>query len=159
MAAIPVWFWGDIMSNVVLDQKKISKILPQAYPFIMIDRIIDFKRDESLVAVKNITGNEWVFEGQMYKTDVFPETLVIEAAAQTALVFYVLNNDIEGRISHQIRLSGIKSKFSEAVHIGDQLRLTTGEFKMLKARGYIDVDIARDDVSISKVKIFYVLPD
>ena len=64
MAVTAVWSWGDTVDNVVLDQKQIAEILPQAYPFIMIDRVIEFEKDKSLVAVKNITGNEWVFQGQ-----------------------------------------------------------------------------------------------
>ena len=56
-----------------------------------IDKIIDFKKDESLTATKLITGNEWCFEGGKIESDVFPETLLIEAAAQTGLCLYHLS--------------------------------------------------------------------
>lgn len=88
-----------------LNSNQIAQILPQSYPFLMLDRVVDFKKGESLTAVKNITGNEWVFcspltpfganpepsrrdEGQPCQTGVFPETLLIEAAAQAAILFY-----------------------------------------------------------------------
>ena len=71
-----------------LNSTQIAQILPQSYPFLMIDRVVDFKKGESLTAVKNITGNQWVFEGQPCQTGVFPETLLIEAAAQAAILFY-----------------------------------------------------------------------
>ncbi|MBI3616986.1 MAG: hypothetical protein HY210_02055 [Candidatus Omnitrophica bacterium] len=67
-----------------LNSNQIAQILPQAYPFLMIDRVADFREGESLTAIKNITGNEWVFEGQSCQTGAFPETLLIEAAAQAA---------------------------------------------------------------------------
>ena len=71
-----------------LNSNQIAKILPQSYPFLMIDRVVDFKKGESLTAIKNITGNEWFFDDQSCKTGVFPETLLIEAAAQAAILFY-----------------------------------------------------------------------
>ncbi len=74
----------------MFDDKVIKDILPQSYPFIMIDRIVEFKKGESLTAIKNITGNEWIYEGQNVKNNIFPETLLIEAAAQAALVLYGL---------------------------------------------------------------------
>ena len=70
----------------MIDYQTIREILPQAYPFVMIDRIIDFKKGESLTAIKNITGNEWVYDAEHESNPVFPETLLIEAAAQAALV-------------------------------------------------------------------------
>src|SRR3989338_8135555 len=69
-----------------LNSSQIAAILHQSYPFLMIDRVVDFKKGESLTAIKNITGNEWVFEGQPCQTGVFPETLLIEAAAQAAIL-------------------------------------------------------------------------
>ena len=148
------------MDNVVLDQKRISEILPQDYPFIMIDRVIEFEKDKSLVAIKNITGNEWVFEGQADKADIFPETLIIEAASQAALVFYSVNStNAKGQILSRIRLGGIKSEFLQTVYIGDQLRFTTRDFKILKEKGYINVDVSRDGEDISRVKVFYGLSD
>lgn len=96
-----------------LNSNQIAQILPQSYPFLMIDRVVAFQKGESLTAIKNITGNEWMFgssveppganparrvEGQCRPpaeqespwgiTNIFPETLLIEAAAQAAILFY-----------------------------------------------------------------------
>ena len=74
----------------MIDYKTIQKILPQRFPFILIDKIIDFKMGKSLTAIKNITGNEWIFDDGALagRGSIFPETLLIEAAAQAALVLY-----------------------------------------------------------------------
>jgi 3-hydroxyacyl-[acyl-carrier-protein] dehydratase len=61
------------------DLRSLIDLLPQQYPFRMIDEIIDYKEGESLTAVKNITGNEWVFEGANAGSGTFPETLIMEA--------------------------------------------------------------------------------
>ena len=98
----------------MLNHTQLKTILPHAYPFLMIDRVEDYKPGESLMAVKNITANEWLGEGLPGQTNYFPETptwtnqnkkvqvvslplaiksntimgkgLLIEAAAQAALV-------------------------------------------------------------------------
>ncbi len=85
-----------------LNSNQIAAILPQSYPFLMIDRVVDFQKGESLTAIKNITGNEWMWEGQCRPpagaespwdtTNVFPETLLIEAAAQAAILFMPPNS-------------------------------------------------------------------
>ena len=146
------------MDNIVLDQKQIAAILPQSYPFIMIDRVIDYKKGESLVATKNITGNEWVFEAPSYKTNIFPETLIIEAASQAALIFYYLNRQEEGKeILSKIRLGGIKAEFIKIVSVSDQINLITRDFKLLGKSGYININVSRNNECISKIKVFYGL--
>ncbi len=100
-----------------LNSSQIAAILPQSYPFLMIDRVVDFQKGESLTAVKNITGNEWMFgspvepfganperrpstafgpsrrvEGWCRPSNIFPETLLIEAAAQAAILFMPPNS-------------------------------------------------------------------
>ncbi|MCK5015015.1 MAG: 3-hydroxyacyl-[acyl-carrier-protein] dehydratase FabZ [Candidatus Omnitrophica bacterium] len=143
------------MDNVVLDQKQIAEILPQAYPFIMIDRVIEFEKDKSLVAVKNITGNEWVFQGQADKTDVFPETLVIEAALQAALVLYHLNKIKEGEKRPKYVLGKIKADFDGAVLIGDQIEIKAYANKVLDTGGYSDIDVKKNGKPIVRVEIIY----
>ncbi len=143
------------MDNVVLDQKQIAEILPQAYPFIMIDRVIEFEKDKSLVAVKNITGNEWVFQGQADKTDIFPETLVIEAASQAALVLYHLNKIKEGEKRPKYVLGKIKADFDGAVLIGDQIEIKAYANKVLDTGGYSDIDVKKNGKPIVRVEIIY----
>ena len=123
----------------------------------------EFKKGEYLTAVKNITGNEWVYEGENFKTESFPEVLIIEAAAQAAFLFYRLNNEekaadifferaegesrnleticsqLRSNNKSQLLLAGIKSEFFHPVSIGDQLRLETGNHKIFKDRGFVDV--------------------
>jgi 3-hydroxyacyl-[acyl-carrier-protein] dehydratase len=143
------------MSNAVLDPQQIAAILPQAYPFIMIDKVIDFKRGESLVAVKNITGNEWAFEGQTYKTDVFPETLLLEVASQAALVLYHLNKIKEGEKKPKYVLGKITADFKGAVLIGDQIEIKAYANKMLDTGGYSDIDITKNGEHAAHIEIIY----
>lgn len=73
----------------MLDHNALKQILPQAHPFLMLDRVLEYTKGQSLIAIKNITANEWFFqeaEDDPNEIQYFPETLLIEAAAQAALV-------------------------------------------------------------------------
>ena len=75
----------------MLDHDALRKILPQAHPFLMIDRVQEYIEGESLIAIKNITADEWFFQDAFEGSSQiqhFPETLLIEAASQAALVLY-----------------------------------------------------------------------
>ncbi|MCK5082249.1 MAG: 3-hydroxyacyl-[acyl-carrier-protein] dehydratase FabZ [Candidatus Omnitrophica bacterium] len=143
------------MDNIAFDQKKIADILPQAYPFIMIDRVIEFEKDKSLVATKNITGNEWIFEGRAHKTDIFPETLIIEAASQAALVLYQLSKIKEGEKRPKYILGKITANFNTTVFVGDQLKIKAFANKMLDTGGYSDIEVTIGDEHIVHVEIIY----
>jgi 3-hydroxyacyl-[acyl-carrier-protein] dehydratase len=66
------------------DITRILELLPHRYPFLMVDRIIEMKDDESCIGIKNVTYNEPQFQGHFPSTPVFPGVLLIEAMAQTA---------------------------------------------------------------------------
>ncbi|MGE0267576.1 MAG: beta-hydroxyacyl-ACP dehydratase [Candidatus Omnitrophota bacterium] len=141
---------------MLLEEINIENILPQAHPFIMIDRVVDFKKGEYLTAVKNVTANEWFFKnaGPM---PYLPETLLIEAAAQTAVLFARLTL-IENHSGNYLFVLGrINAEFEGRAGVGDQVLLKTSNFKMMKMNGFIDVGIESETGAIAKLNIFYSL--
>ena len=141
----------------MIDYKTIQKILPQSSPFILIDKIIDFKKGESLTAIKNITGNEWIFdEGALAGcSSIFPETLLIEAAAQAALVLYGLTNLQPADKQPQYILGRSKAEFENFVYIGDQITLSAVASKMLDTGGYSDIKLSKTSQNIGTIEIIY----
>ena len=73
------------------DILEIMRLLPHRYPFLLVDRIIDIRGDESCVGVKNVTINEPQFQGHFPERPVMPGVLLIEAMAQTAGVIVMRN--------------------------------------------------------------------
>ena len=67
-----------------MDINEIMKVLPHRYPFLLIDRVVSFDPNETLVATKNVTINEPFFQGHFPGHPVMPGVLIIEAMAQTA---------------------------------------------------------------------------
>ncbi|RPH34202.1 bifunctional UDP-3-O-[3-hydroxymyristoyl] N-acetylglucosamine deacetylase/3-hydroxyacyl-ACP dehydratase [bacterium] len=106
--------------GVVFDINAIKKILPHRYPFLLVDKIIDFKMDEKIVGVKNVTPNEPFFEGHFPGQPVMPGVLILEAMAQTGGI--LLLNGIENPEGKLVFFMSINNaKFRKPVTPGDQL--------------------------------------
>jgi len=72
--------------KVVFDINQIQQILPHRYPFLMVDKIVDFKDNEYIVGIKNLTMNEEFFQGHFPGRPIMPGVLMIEAMAQTSAI-------------------------------------------------------------------------
>ena len=141
----------------MLTQEELKKILPQSYPFLLIDRVESYVSGESLIAIKNISANEWVFQGSedgANQTQYFPESLLIEAAAQAALVLYHLTK-VKGGQRPLYILGRANGEFFSRVEAGDQIRFQVSAGKMLGSGGYSNIHVSRRDEKVSDVEIFY----
>jgi UDP-3-O-[3-hydroxymyristoyl] N-acetylglucosamine deacetylase/3-hydroxyacyl-[acyl-carrier-protein] dehydratase len=112
-----------------LDIRSILDLLPHRYPFVMIDRVIEIKGDDQLVAIKNVTFNEPYFNGHFPGNPVMPGVLQLEAMAQAAGVLIIKHNNWVPRPA--FFMSADKVKFRKPVRPGDQLRI---EAKLVKVR-------------------------
>jgi 3-hydroxyacyl-[acyl-carrier-protein] dehydratase len=120
--SIPVPNDSAAPSKSTLDINEILKILPHRYPFLLIDRVIEVKRKERLVAIKNVTINEPFFVGHFPGLPIMPGVLIVEALAQAGGV--LLLTEFEDRSSKVLLFTGIeRAKFRRQVNPGDQLRL------------------------------------
>lgn len=106
-----------------LDIHKVLELLPHRYPFLLIDRVLDFVPGESLIAIKNVTINEPFFPGHFPRRPVMPGVLVVEAMAQACGLLTFQSTD-EMRAEKGVFLFvGIdKARFKRQVEPGDQLR-------------------------------------
>ncbi|MBJ37355.1 MAG: 3-hydroxyacyl-[acyl-carrier-protein] dehydratase FabZ [Gammaproteobacteria bacterium] len=102
----------------------IMQYLPHRYPFLFLDRVIEFEADKRIVAIKNVTINEPFFEGHFPVTPVFPGVLIVEALAQASGVLAFRSRDRTPEDGYIYYLAGTdKTKFKRSVVPGDQLRL------------------------------------
>jgi 3-hydroxyacyl-[acyl-carrier-protein] dehydratase len=103
------------------DIATILKVLPQRYPFLMIDRIINMRGDDSAIGIKNVTANEPQFLGHFPGNPVFPAVLMIEGMAQTAGALCCLAHGLEGPPKQVYFLTIDKAKFRKPVVPGDTI--------------------------------------
>jgi len=104
------------------DIHEILKILPHRYPFLLIDRVLELKRKERIVAIKNVTINEPFFMGHFPGLPIMPGVLIVEAIAQAGGA--LLLTEVPDRTEKVMVFTGIeRAKFRRPVGPGDQLRL------------------------------------
>jgi UDP-3-O-[3-hydroxymyristoyl] N-acetylglucosamine deacetylase/3-hydroxyacyl-[acyl-carrier-protein] dehydratase len=119
-----------LANETSLDIRRVLDTLPHRYPFLMIDRVIEFKGPDELSALKNVTINEPFFQGHYPGNPVLPGVLQIEAMAQAAGILMLRKISAEGKTA--LFMSCDKVKFRRAVRPGDQLVINV---KMTKSRG------------------------
>lgn len=120
--------------NPEIDIKRIMELLPHRYPFLLIDKIVDYKEGEYAVGLKNVTMNEPQFQGHFPGVPVMPGVLIVEAMAQTAgaLVVHSLGKQAEGKLVYFMTIDN--ARFRKPVVPGDTLHIHA---KSIKSRGMI----------------------
>jgi len=130
----------------MLEIKDIEKILPHRYPFLLIDRVLEVEPLKRAVGIKNVTFNEYFFQGHFPNEPVMPGVLIIEALAQLGAVAMLSHESFQGKTAY---FGGIKSaRFRKKVVPGDTLRLEVeiekikGPAGIGKAAAYVDGKLA-----------------
>ena len=103
---------------------EIERLLPHRYPFLLVDRVVEFQKDKRVLAYKNVTCNEPFFTGHFPGHPVMPGVLVIEALAQAGGLLTQLSRDPgagDGQTFYLVKVDN--AKFSRMVVPGDRLEL------------------------------------
>src|ERR687884_897749 len=144
--------------ETVLDITQIQAILPHRYPFLLVDRIVEYEPHARVVGIKNVTLNEPFFQGHFPGAPVMPGVLIIEAMAQTAGVLMLAS--MPDRETKLVFFTGIdNAKFRRPVVPGDQLRMELTVLKLrqryIRLRGEAFVDsqlVAEAEIASSLVE-------
>ena len=105
----------------MLDIQEILKTLPHRYPFLLVDRVLDFEEGKRMTAIKNVTMNEPFFQGHFPGQPVMPGVLIVESIAQVGAVMALRQPSSLGKI---VFFAGIDNvRFRRPVIPGDQLKI------------------------------------
>lgn len=121
----------------------ITEIIPHRYPFLLVDKILEMEAMKRCVGQKNVSYNDYFFQGHYPSYPVMPGVLIIEALAQVGAYLLLSNEEYRGKIP---LFRGIdQAKFKRQVLAGDVLRL---EVEFVKQRG--NVGVAKAIASVDK---------
>jgi len=147
----------------MLDVVQIQEILPHRYPFLLVDKVTDMVEKENIVAYKNVSISEPVFQGHFPGHPIYPGVMILEGMAQAGgiLAFKSMGDMTEEEAANKVVyfMSIDKAKFRQPVKPGDRLeyRVTViknkGQIWMLDGKAYVD------DVLVSQAELKAMIVD
>lgn len=137
-----------------LDINEVINHLPHRYPFLLIDRVIDYTPGQSLVALKNVTINEPFFQGHFPHRPIMPGVLVVEAMAQAcAILSFKTVNELPGDHAVYLFVGIDKARFKRAVGPGDQLRIEVSYIRRMQGIWRYSANAKVDDVVVCTAEL------
>lgn len=128
----------EILIPTPIESAEIMKMLPHRYPFLLIDRVIDYtlEPEKTLTAIKNVTINEPFFQGHFPSNPVMPGVLILESMAQACGVLANVTQATKGEsggIYYLVKIDN--AKFARKVVPGDQLLLEVKQTRIMRGLG------------------------
>ena len=120
--------------DFTLDIRAIMNHLPHRYPFLLVDRVLEWEADKKITALKNVTINEPFFQGHFPGMPIMPGVLIVEAMAQAGGILAIASLPTTLASPLMLFMGLDQVKFRKAVVPGDQLVL---EVEILKKRAKV----------------------
>ena len=141
-----------------LDIQDIQRIIPHRYPFLLIDKVIDLRPNEKLVAIKNISVNEYFFVGHFPHAKIMPGVLIIEAMAQAGCIYFYYSKNLQGK-DMTYYLAKTTAKFIAPVVPGDQLKIEISTIRLLKSVGFLNAEAFVGNQMVAQAEIGFVVKE
>ncbi len=143
----------------MLSFEEVRKLVPQKYPFLFIDKVIEFQKESRIVCLKNVSGNEPFFAGHFPDFAIMPGVLIIEALAQASIVLFRKSFDTEKDKDKVFLLASANVRFSKPVFPGDQLTLEINTEKIISSAAIVKGVARVGDKIVTKATLSFGVAD
>ena len=135
-----------------LDIREIQEIIPQRFPFLLIDKVVDLEPNKKLIALKNVSVNEHFFAGHFPGEKIMRGVLIVEAMAQAGCIYFYYSKNMQGK-DLMYYLARVDVKFTAPVVPGDQLRIEVTTIKLLSKAGFVKTRAFVKDNLVAEAEI------
>lgn len=146
-----------------MDISTIKKILPHRYPMLLVDRVLELKENESIIAYKNVTTNEDVFNGHFPEQAIYPGVMIIEGMAQAGGILGFISmsghnyEEAKNKIVYFMTID--KVKFRTPVVPGDRLEYRVNVIKSKGAVWQFGAKAYVDDKMVAEAELKAMIAD
>lgn len=141
----------------VLNASEIMELIPNRYPILYMDYVDEINPGESIIATKNVTINEEIFQGHFPGNPVFPGVLIIESLAQAASILILKSKDFIGKTAYLGAINN--AKFRKVVQPGDVLKLHVEMIKKKSNMGVVKTYAMVGDKKACQAELTFIVAD
>lgn len=137
--------------------EEIRSLLPQKYPFLFIDKVVELEEGKKIVCVKNVSGNEPVFVGHFPDFAIMPGVLIIEAMAQASIILFRKSLPTQQNDKNTVFLlaSINNARFTKPVFPGDQLFIEIIVEKIVSKGAIVQATVKVEEKTVAKASLTF----
>lgn len=144
-----------LANSIGIDE--IMKVLPHRYPFLMVDRVLEYEPGKRAVAIKNISVNEPQFTGHFPGRPIMPGVLIVEALAQVAGIALLKLEEYHGKLALIVGIDGMR--FRKPVKPGDQVVMTVEFIKFKGNLGRVKAEACVEGQLVAEGELLFSMVD